>query len=186
MESWKDTEVSFSTAAQAILKPHLKDVCPTRSWNSPLVNSGTSYFNILQIASYHAGHNQPPSTALLFLDAFSIPVIQNKWTLQAGTASFFQPGKQPACSGHHHELHSNNMNSVPGTKSRRSVVFDPPDLCSELQGKIKMQPISSARKFLPDPRLATKGTQDASQSCICFLHYSNLSNKNIFQIHNGQ
>lgn len=49
MESWKDLEVSPSTAAQAILKPHLKDVCPTRCLSSPLVNTGTSYFNILQL-----------------------------------------------------------------------------------------------------------------------------------------
>lgn len=52
----------------------------------------------------------------------------------------------------------------------RSVVFDPPDPRSELQEKLKMQPTPSARKFLPDPRLATKGTQDTYQSCICFLH----------------
>lgn len=137
-------------------------------------------------ASYHADHSQPFCTALLFLDAFSISVIWNNWTLQAGTTSFFQSGNQSACFGHHHNWDSNHMNSVPGTKSRRPVVFDPPDSCSELQGKIKMQPTSSARKFLPDPRLATERTQDTSQSCICFLHYSNLSNKNIFQIHNGQ
>lgn len=148
-------------------------------------NTGTSYFNIMQLRL---------PVIMLTTISFSVQLCYS-WTLsqslssgttEAGTTSFFQSGKQPACFGHHHSLDSNNMNSVPGTKSRRSVVFDPPDPHSELQGKIKMQPTSTTRKFLPDPKLATKGTQNTSQSCICFLHYSNCSNKNIFQIHNGQ
>lgn len=49
MESRKDLEISSPTAAQALPKPHLKDVCPTCSQSSPSVNTGTRYFNILQL-----------------------------------------------------------------------------------------------------------------------------------------
>lgn len=136
------------------------------SQNSPLVNTGTSYFNIrklaTQTAGYHADYNQTFGTAHLFLDTFSVLVILSNCVLQAGMTFFCESGRYPACFGQHHNPNSNNMNSVPGTRSQRSVVFDPPDPCSELQGKLKMQPISSTRKFLPDPRLATRGTQDTS------------------------
>lgn len=136
------------------------------SQNSPLVNTGTSYFNIgklaTQTAGYHADYNQTFRTALPFLYTFSVSVILSNCVLQAGMTSFSESGRYPACFGHHHNPNSNNTNSVPGTMSWRSVVFDPPDPCSELQGKLKMQPTCSTRKFLPDPRLATRGTQDTS------------------------
>jgi len=77
------------------------------------------------------------------------------------------------------------MNSIPGTKSRRSVVFNPPDPCSELQGKLKMQPTASKRKFFPDPGLATKAIQYTSP-VLCLLFTLIQPSKDTFQICDGQ